>query len=92
MSKHEERIERFKKLKNTKNQEEWEECVSGRENDLYEGQDVDDALEIMEILDEYHDKINTALDKQNHSGGSIAMLISMIDYFHKSSGALNEFH
>ena len=92
MDKHEERTERFKKLKNTKNQEEWETCVSIRENDLYQGQDIDDALEIMEILDEYHDKINTALDKQNHSSGSMDMLINMIDYFHKSSGALNEFY
>ena len=90
MDKHEERLERFNNLKFTKNQSEWEECVNARESDLYKGQDVDDTLEIMEILDEFYEKLNNKLDEQGHSGGSIVMLKSMIDYFHKFSSPMTD--
>lgn len=84
MDKHTERLEKFNTLKYTKNQSEWEECVTIRENDLYKGTDVDDALEIMKILDEFYEKINNKLDEQGYSGISMAMLKSIVKYFHKS--------
>lgn len=91
MDKHTERLERFNNLKYTKNQSEWEECVTIRENDLYKGTEVDDALEIMEILDEFYEKLNNKLDEQGHSGGSMSMLKSIVKYFHKSTSVLNDF-
>lgn len=91
MDKHAERIERFNKLKYTKNQSEWAECVTTREEDLYEGVEVDDALDIMEILDEYYEKINSKLSEQGHSGGSMMMLQSMIQHFHKCSNTIQDF-
>lgn len=91
MDKHTERIERFNKLKYTKNQSEWEECVTIREGDLFKGRDVDDALDIMEILDEYYEKINNKLGEQGHSGGSMMMLQSMIQHFHKCSNTIQDF-
>lgn len=91
MDKHTERIERFNKLKYTKNQSEWEECVTTREDDLYNGVEVDDALEIMEILDEYYEKISNKLSEQGHSGGSMMMLQSMIQHFHKCSNTIQDF-
>ena len=91
MDKHAERLERFNKLKFTKNQSEWEECVNARESDLYNGQDVDDTLDIMEILDEFYEKINNKLDEQGHSGGSMVMLKSMIQHFHKCSNTIQDF-
>lgn len=91
MDTHTERIERFNKLKYTKNQSEWEECVTAREEDLYNGSEVDDTLEIMEILDEYYEKINNKLNEQGHSGGSTLMLQSMIQHFHKCSNTIQDF-
>lgn len=91
MDKHTERIERFNKLKYTKNQSEWEECVTTREDDLYNGVEVDDALEIMEILDEYYEKISNKLSEHGHSGGSMMMLQSMIQHFHKCSNTIQDF-
>lgn len=91
MDKHTERIERFNKLKYTKNKSEWEECVTAREADLYKGIEVDATLEIMEILDEYYEKISNKLSEQGHSGGSMMMLQAMIQYFHKCSNIIQDF-
>lgn len=91
MDKHAERIERFNKLKYTKNKSEWEECVTAREADLYKGIEVDATLEIMEILDEYYEKISNKLSEQGHSGGSMMMLQAMIQYFHKCSNTIQDF-
>jgi hypothetical protein len=91
MDKHTERIERFNNLKYTKNQSEWEHCVTTREEDLYDGVEVDDTLDIMEILDEYYEKISNKLSEHGHSRGSTTMLQSMIRHFHKCSNTIQDF-
>lgn len=91
MDKHTERIERFNKLKYTKNQSEWEECITTREEDLYNGVEVDDALEIMEILDEYYEKISNKLSEQGHSGGSFEMVKTLLKHFHLCEHTIDDF-
>ena len=91
MSKHEERIERFNKLKYTKNKSEWEQFIKDREEDIYYGKDIDDTLDIMEIIDEYYDKVSNKLKEQEHSGASMSMLEIMIKRFHKCENTINDF-
>ena len=82
MDKHNERIERFNNLKYTTNNDVWEQYVTMSENDLYEGLDIDGALDIMEILDEFYAKIHTKLDEQGHSGNSYLLTLNLIKKFH----------
>lgn len=88
---HNERVEKFHSLKHTKNANDWEDAVYARESDLYKGIEIDGALEIMEILDECYDKINTKLTEQNHSGGSFDMMKIIIKHFHQCEHTLDDF-
>ena len=87
---HDERIEKFQNIKYTKNSNEWEHCTDVREADLYEGMELDDALEIMEILDEFYDKINNKLIEQNHSRISYFTLKSIVQHFHQCGNILED--
>lgn len=91
MDKHMERLERFKNLRHTKNQEKWEECITISENNLYKGQEIDDSLEVMEIIDEYYDKIAAKLAEQGHSGASYSVLLSIINDFYKFNHCMEDF-
>lgn len=92
MTKHEERIERFKKLRHKTNEDLWETAVNYRESDLFGGAEVDYALDIMEYLDEAYDKIKDTIDEQNHSGASFGMLRNLIRGFHKFSHGVDDIY
>ena len=91
MDAHTKRIETYNNLKHTKNQAEWEECVNIRESDLYKGIELDDALDIMELLDEFYDKLNALIDSQGHSGMSYSVCKSIIKHFHICENTIDDF-
>lgn len=90
MNTHEELIKKFNELKHTINTEDWEELVSTKESDIYEGIEVDEAIEIMKILDEFYDKLSAKLDEQDHSGGSAIALYGLVNHFHHCGCALKD--
>lgn len=61
----------------------WEECVDIRLGDLYEGWDLDAALDIIEKLnaDCSFAEAKKMIEDQNHSGSSYAITLSIIDTF-----------
>ena len=58
----------------------WEECVDIRMGDLYQGWDLDAALDIIERLNNGAslEEARRMLDEQGHSGSSFAITISII--------------
>ncbi len=66
----------------------WETCVSVRAKDIYHGTELDNALEIMSILDRVEgqeglDQAKQALDNANHSGTSYQITTSIVLDFSK---------
>lgn len=69
-------------------QHEWRQCVFKRATDIYNGVDLENALEVMLTLDQLQGKkgIETAkklLDEQNRSGSSYAIVLPIILNFSK---------
>lgn len=91
MDKHTERVERFNNLKHTKHQNDWEDAVYARESDLYQGTEIDNALDIMETLDECYEKISAKLSEQGHSGGSFEMVKTLLKHFHLCEHTIDDF-
>ncbi len=65
--------------------EEWKQCVEARASDLYQGWDLNAAIEIMEMLENGAtiDDAKEALDNQDHSGASYGMVRSIVFSFSK---------
>ena len=63
--------------------EEWEKCVRTRADDLYFGEELDDALEIMWEIHCFADikDIERVFAKQDHSGISANMVMSIVANF-----------
>ena len=78
-------IERGKKLIEPEKFSEWEKCVEIRARDIYNGKDLEDALEIMKLLDEGGalKEAWNILDKREHSASSYAIIESIIATFSK---------
>lgn len=78
-------IERGEKIIYPERFEEWKKCVDGRASDLYHGEDLEAALELMEKLESgvTLDEVVEAFDAQNHSGASAGMTRRIIFSFSK---------
>lgn len=78
-------IERGKKFIYPQQEEMWKYCVDVRAHDLYHGNDLENALDIMECLDNGGtiEEANKILDDENHSGTSYAMALSIVLSFSK---------
>ena len=64
--------------------EEWKRCVEARAKDLYHGKDLDDAIEIMEMLENGSlDDAKEVLEGQDHSGASYGMVRNIVFSFSK---------
>ncbi len=78
-------IEEGKALIYPEREEAWIECVNNRVADLYNGAEVQAALEIMKSLDEGAsiDEVKKTFKEQGHSGASAALARSIILHFSK---------
>ena len=81
----EEWIKEGEKLIYPERQKEWEECVYKRIDDIYNGKDIEAALEIMKKLDQGYeiDEIKEIIKNQNHSGASESIVRNIILNFSK---------
>lgn len=63
----------------------WKECVPIRAGDLYHGRDLDNALDIMELLENGGsiEEARQMIESQGHSGASYGIVRSMILTFSK---------
>ena len=63
----------------------WKYCVDVRAHDLYHGNDLENALDIMECLDNGGtiEEANKILDDENHSGTSYGITLSIVLSFSK---------
>ena len=63
----------------------WEDCVYKRIDDIYNGKDIEAALEIMKRLDEGYgmDEIKEVLKDQKHSGSSGGKVRNIVLHFSK---------
>ena len=80
-----ERIEAGKAFIYTEKQQDWENCVKARSEDLYYGADIDDALEAMSLLDQgasFEDVEKNLIDG-GQSGASFGMIRNIIFSFSK---------
>ncbi len=78
-------IERGKALIYPERLQEWEECVRARAKDLYHGMELDDALAIMEELENGTpmEDVLKMFEDQNHSGASASMVRNIVLHFSK---------
>lgn len=78
-------VERGNELIYEERQDDWRKCVEVRANDLYNGEDLEAALAIMEALDKGAtiEEANELFKKQDHSGASAAMTRNIILHFSK---------
>ena len=78
-------IERGKKFIYPQQEEMWKYCVDVRAHDLYHGNDLENALNIMECLDNGGtiEEANKILDDENHSGTSYGITLSIVLSFSK---------
>ena len=78
-------IERGKKFIYPQQEEMWKYCVDVRAHDLYHGNDLENALDIMECLDNGGtiEEANKILDDENHSGTSYGITLSIVLSFSK---------
>lgn len=78
-------IERGNKLIYPQRQETWKDCVDIRAHDLYNGMELDNALDIMECLENGGtiEEANKILEDANHSGMSYSVTLSIIVSFSK---------
>ena len=65
--------------------QEWEEVVPGRVRDIYNGDELADALLIIEALNKGQDysKVEKILKDQSHSGASFGIVKALIKRFCK---------
>lgn len=78
-------IKQGEKLIYPQRSQKWQDCVKIRANDLFNGTDLDCALEIMKLL-EKGDTLEHARDllkKQNHSSLRYARVVSLVTNFSK---------
>ena len=77
-------IERGKKLIPENLWAEWERCIDIRIDDLYNGREVEDVLQIMEAhkAGKTIEEISKMLDDQGHSGMSYGLVMSIISSFY----------
>lgn len=63
----------------------WAKCVDIRAHDLYNGKELDNALDIMECLDNGGtiEEANKILENENHSGSSYGITLSIVFTFSK---------
>jgi len=73
-------IERGMKFIFPERKEKWEKCVKARSEDLYNGKDLDAALDIMEALEKgaSMEEASKMFDDQNHSGMSASIVRRMV--------------
>ncbi len=78
-------IERGKKIIYPEREAEWKECVEARASDLYHGEDLEMALQLMEQLEagSTMEDVMVAFDSQDHSGASAAMVRGILLHFSK---------
>ena len=78
-------IERGNKLIYPQRQETWKDCVKIRAHDLYNGMELDNALDTMECLENGGtiEEANKILEDANHSGMSYGITLSIIVSFSK---------
>ena len=81
-------VEKGKKLIDPFLWDEWEQIVPIRLSDIYEGMELDATLTLIEMLNnnDSFSMVKQALDKQNHSGMSHSLVVSMVSRFHKTRG------
>lgn len=78
-------VERGEKLIYPQRRDSWKHCVDIRVHDLYHGMDLDNALDIMECLENGGtvEEANKILEDANHSGMSYGIVLSIIVSFSK---------
>ena len=78
-------IERGNEIIYPERQEDWKKCVDTRSRDIYNGEDLDAALVIMEALDKgaTNEEVEELFKKQGHSGVSSAMVRNIVLHFSK---------
>lgn len=78
-------IEKGKKFIFPQRYKKWADCVEFRVDDIYNGLDLDCALEVMKLLDEGVDfqQVYEVVKEQNHTGQSYSIVMSMITNFSK---------
>ncbi len=78
-------IERGLKLIYPQRAEDWEICVNSRAKDIYNGAELNNALDIMECLNENGslEDANKILSSMNHSGASYSLVMSIVANFCK---------
>lgn len=76
-------MKKAKKILDEKYLELWNECVPIRLNDLYQGMELGNCLEIVEKLNkgESFEKVKPLIENQGHSGMSFSLVCSMIKSF-----------
>ena len=79
-------IEKGNKLIYPERQEEWKKCVEARADDLYCGTDLEDALQIMNLLEQDASmaEIKQVLLDQGHSGFSDGVVKAIVTNFSKN--------
>ena len=83
-------IKRGRKLIDEALWSEWERCIDIRINDLYNGMEVECALQIMEAYENNTpiEEISKQIESQGHSGASYGMLKSIIINFYRRGNEL----
>lgn len=78
-------IERGNKLIYPQREETWKDCVDIRAHDLYHGIELENALDVMECLENGRtiEEANKILEDANHSGMSYGVTLSIIVSFSK---------
>lgn len=78
-------IEQGEKLIYPQRSQKWQDCVKTRATDLFNGADLDCALEIMKLLEEGGtlEQARNALKAQNHSSLCYARVVSLVTNFSK---------
>lgn len=86
-------IEKGKKYIYKANIDRWIKCVNVRVDDMYNGMELDDALQIMKYLDKgvSFKKVERIFEEQNHSGFTYAIVKSIVLDFSKVGPAFIRF-
>ena len=66
--------------------DDWKRCVKTRAKDIYNGLELDSALEAMEALNKgmSFEKVNEIIDGKGHSGKSHSLVMDILIYFSKN--------
>lgn len=66
----------------TGNNEKWQECVELGSEGLYNGMEIDNALDIMQAMkDGKYTDVKGIFEKENHSGASATCVIKIVKSF-----------